>query len=751
MQSATEREYAGNPAGVETLRERTNLVQAGKQQLVASVAVGILCALPVVAVADQGDAATSIPESGEFAERALAEGVWTSADGATVTYEASFFEPYQTVSAADMLRWVPGGAALLPDNRRRGNQQEKRGFGSGGDQVLINGKRISGKSNDISSAMQRIQASVVSRIEVIRGTTAGLDVRSEGTLINVVLTEELSGGSGSWQLHSGFYGESAEYDGLVSYSNTAGKLNYLVSAEIGPYNRGGTEDRFEEFFTPDTNTLFEQRDIHRPELEQQLVLNTSGSWSFDNGDLLNLNARIADKEKEETETTIVTVVGNPDQENLLNRSLEDGLDWEFGGDIENRIGSGGVLKTRLIYSDKTKDESELVSLSSTVPGNVPSESLVLSDEQATESIIRSSYSWPLSGKQNLELGLEGAQNTLEKDVRLYEVLPDGTLDPIDLFNSNSDVEENRYEFFSTHFWQVREDVALESGLNFEYSKIEQTGVDVDNARSFTYIKPRFDLRWDLNDSTQFRSSLERTISQLDFGDFVASFDSEDDQVDAGNPDLEPEKAWEWKFTVERRLAEDAGILEAQVYYNAIEDHTDKVAATDIISAPGNIGDATHYGLTLKGSWRLAPIGLEGAVIDVTYNWQDSETTDPFTGEKRVMRFKPHNRYSIRFRHDIAAWKINYRVDVDWWGEREQHDITFRDVSDSLTPNVNASVQYRLTDNLLLWFDSRYAIDSHQRRVRERFSGNIADNDLLRTEVRNQYRRTEYIVGLRGQF
>ena len=81
-----------------------------------------------------------------------------------------------------------------------------------------------------------------------------------------------------------------------------------------------------------------------------------------------------------------------------------------------------------------------------------------------------------------------------------------------------------------------------------------------------------------------RDPLERTISQLDFGDFVASFDSEDDQVDAGNPDLEPEKAWQWKVTYERRLAEDAGVLEAQVYYNDIEDHIDKIAATDVISA-----------------------------------------------------------------------------------------------------------------------------------------------------------------------
>ncbi len=334
---------------------------------------------------------------------------------------------------------------------------------------------------------------------------------------------------------------------------------------------------------------------------------------------------------------------------------------------------------------------------------------------------------------------------------LFEILPDGSLDPIDVFNSDSDVEENRYELFSTHFWQLRENVALESALNIEYSKIEQTGIDISNSRTFTYVKPRFDLRWDLSDSTQLRGSLERTVSQLNFSDFVATFDRDDDQVDAGNPDLEPEKAWQWKLTYERRLSQDNGVLEAQLYFNDIEDHIDKIAVTDIISAPGNIGDAIHYGVELKGSLRLATIGLEGAVIDATYRWQDSETTDPFTGEKRVMRFKPNNRYSIRFRHDISAWKLNYRVDVDWWGEREQHDIAFRDVNDSLVPNINASIQYRLTDSLLLWFDTRFVVDSHHRRIRERFIGNIADNNPLRTEVRDQYRRREYILGFRGQF
>ncbi len=712
-----------------------------------SVAVGAaLVALgPYVNAAETGN-----PDLAEPAGTLIAAGVRSSSDGSIITYEAPFFQPYQSVTAADMLRWVPGGAALIPNEREANNQQNKRGFGSGGDQILINGKRLSGKSNDISSAIQRIQASVVSRIEVIRGTSAGLDVRSEGTLINIVLAEEVTGGSGAWQLHSGFYGDSPKVDGLISYSDSAGSMNYLVSAQYGPYNRGEPVDRIEELFDAGSGALFERRDIQLPSLTDQVVLNTSGNWDFANGDVLNLNARVEDNKRTQIEDSLVTVVGDPDTQKLQNTLIEDGIAWELGGDIENHIGDG-ILKTRAIYSSKNEDKSESVSLSSSVPGNVPSQSLILTDSLSTETIIRSSYGWPLTAGQNLELGIEGAINTLDKNVLLFEVLADGSLNPIDLFNSDSDVEENRYEFFSTHFWQMQDNVALETALNFEYSKIEQIGVDIDNARSFTYIKPRFDLRWDITDSNQLRGSLERTVSQLNFADFVATFDNDNDQVNAGNPELEPEKAWEWKLTFEKRLPNDSGVLATELFFNQIEDHIDKVAVTNVSSTAGNIGDAKVYGAFLRGSLRLAPLGLEGAVIDAEYRIQNSETTDPFTGEKREMIRKPKHRYTLKFRHDVTALKLNYSVDLEWFAERVATDINYQDRSETLTPRLSATAQYRLTDSLLLWFEARRISDESHRRYRQRYSGNIADDNLLRTEVREDFRRSTFILGLRGQF
>ena len=80
-------------------------MQADARQLIVSLTVGILCTVPLATVAADGDPPTSSRMSSESSERFLADGVWTSADGATGTYEASFFEAYTTVSAADMLRW----------------------------------------------------------------------------------------------------------------------------------------------------------------------------------------------------------------------------------------------------------------------------------------------------------------------------------------------------------------------------------------------------------------------------------------------------------------------------------------------------------------------------------------------------------------------------------------------------------------------------------------------------------------------
>ena len=675
------------------------------------------------------------------------DGVSTSKSGATVTYRASFFDQYDPISALDMLRWIPGASDIIPVPGGGGGQE--RGFGSGGDQVLIDGKRLSGKSNDISSAVQRIQARAVDRIEVIRGTASGLDVRTEGTLINIVLREDVGDGAGSWQVHASDYKQTGvAWDGSLSYGRSLDRFKYLVSLEIGPQDSGTSIIGRERYFAPD-GAQTEQRRYVRPREERTTTFAGAATWFFGNGDVAHFNVQFEEEDEENSRALVSTLTGSTDIETAFEREREDESEWEVGADMENHVGSGS-LETRLIVTNSESDGIQTVSQISSVT-NVPDEALVTFEQEETESIIRSSYTWEPGNAHTLEIGAEGARNTLNQFTRLFERLPDGSLVEIDVFNADSEVVEDRYEAFGTHFWTIATDKVLETGLNYEYSRIEQSGIDVSNARSFTYLKPRFDFRWDRTERDQVRATLERTVSQLDFSDFVASYDGRDDQISGGNPELEPQRAWEWQLTYEHRLAGDNGVVSARLFYNDIEDHIARVETSDGISGPGNIGDAEHWGVEFKGSLRLDAIGIEGAVIDAVYTLQDSETTDAFTGERRVIEYTPRHDIELTYRHDLPALRLNYSIEVQWRDDDREWDLNRIERDEERKPRNYVTVQYRAFERTNVYFQARHPFGYERRRDRDRYDGSIADGVLLRRELSTRTIEPEYVLGLRGQF
>jgi outer membrane receptor for ferrienterochelin and colicins len=121
----------------------------------------------------------------------------SSEDGSTIIYPASFFAPYNPNSASDMLDRIPG--VSIGGGRGRGGGGGSRGLGTSGD-LLINGQRLAGKDNSPRSQLNRIAAREVERIEIIRGTSAELDVRGSAQVINIVLVEAASRSSTTVEL-----------------------------------------------------------------------------------------------------------------------------------------------------------------------------------------------------------------------------------------------------------------------------------------------------------------------------------------------------------------------------------------------------------------------------------------------------------------------------------------------------------------------------------------------------------------------
>jgi outer membrane receptor protein involved in Fe transport len=224
-------------------------------------------------------------------------------------------------------------------------------------------------------------------------------------------------------------------------------------------------------------------------------------------------------------------------------------------------------------------------------------------------------------------------------------------------------------------------MTLETSLLYETSEITQSG-DVTKKRDFDFVKPKVDFRYNLTPTIQLRGTIEKVVEQLNFSDFVAATDSQDinSDVQSGNANLRQEWYWNYEFNSEYRLPNDIGVLSARLYF---EDWQDKIERLDVsisednlLSANGNIGDGTKYGLELNSSVRMRMIDMPNLLVTASISVEDSKITDPFLGTQRRFLFSNRGSSLLGFRHDIPKWNLNYGVSWNnsFDGNRTRIDI-----------------------------------------------------------------------------
>ena len=682
-------------------------------------------------------------------------GVTVTDAGNRVIYSPEYFTPYNVVTARDQLERIPGLQEIF-----EGGESDQRGFGNSGDQVLINGKRLSGKSNDIGSAMDRIQARQVVRIEVIRGTVTGLDVRSQGRVVNVVLDGTLVTGVGSWQANVEDYSDSSYGSGSeVSYSGDIGALNYLVSAQLG--TRKNMEDRTDLFFTP-ANRLYERQLEAERERANEHALTTNTSYTFANNDILNLNGRYAyaqETGRENSDRFAATADPLVFSNTLFITGNDLGREWELGGDYEHALENGNVLTALFVYTSNEGDEDNSFAVTPTGRPTVLRE-LQIENQQAAEKIVRGSYQWGLTETRSIQSGAEFALNSVTQRVALFED-NNGALVEVPLFNQDSTVEETRFEAFSTYTWQPLPALLLEGSVDLEFSELRQQGSDVSRARDLFFARPRFVARYDISGLTQVRARIERRVDQLDFGDFVASFSNDDNRVDvisAGNPELVPEQALEYELTYEHRLPNDLGVLSATGLYADIRDSIssvpllvrDETGATETRTATGNIDSARLYELSLNGSLRLAWLNLRTAVIEASLKLRDTSINDPFTGQERDFNFTPPYEWSLGFRHDTSWHNLSYGMTAYRDGESEQYDLDFSERQQSQA-ELELFVELQPIENFTIGLSVEETLRAENTRERLQYKGIRSAGMLERRELRTGQAGREITLTVQGVF
>jgi len=668
----------------------------------------------------------------------------------TVTYPASYFAQFDPVSVNDMLNRIPGISLVLESTVALDGSEIvdlRRGLGSGENQILINGKRMAGKENEGHSQLSRISASRVDYIELIRGTSGDMDVRGSGQVINIILLATASSSSLAAEFKMDRYHDGTlEPGGLLSFSNQIGDFNFLLSVEADSFYEHRVRSETSVNGDLSRKDALEQKDTRD---QTEYTFNMNVGYLLTENDRIHLNALYSENdppvEIDRQITDFATLPANLllERENLV----AERDDWEFGGDYEHKFNDSNKYKFLIIVNDKDL-RSIRERFASDDSGSPEVKTLFLeSNTRTRESIARTSYSWGLSDTQDVEIGVERAQTILDSVLALGVAGAAGApspavggLVPVALPNSNSSVEELRYEAFAVHNWQLNSRMSLETTLLVESSEIKQSG-DVSNKRDFDFIRPKLDYRFDITPSLQLRATVSKYVSQLSFTDFVASTNVDDNDQDAvsGNPELVQQKSWQYELNLEYRLPDDGGVLKSRLSYQDIEDVIDRVdvstSPTALDSAPGNIGDGKRYGLDLNASIRFGFIGLPDAVLTTALSLQDSEVTDPFLGIERRMAMHSRGYARIGFQHDLPSMNLNYGFNYYYGlkGDIKRYDID--DIEDYwFDPNMSIFVEKVALNGITFRLESTNSFDGERCRERTRFDGATIDGIVEEIET-----------------
>lgn len=708
--------------------------------------------------------------------------------GSTVVkYEKDYFANLTTVTLLDMLQAVPGVPDILNKNRqqRRGgpgaSSRGERGFGAGGDQILIDGKRLAGKANSIDDTLGRISADQVERIELIRGAAAGLDVQSQGLVVNVVMREGTSNSSTFVQAkgeYSGGHQFVPEF--LISHSGSRGNLEYTLSFER--QNNDFFFDGVEQFFDADDN-LKAIRTIDGNFDRFGLAFNTNLSYEFEDNSRLRLNGLFQPdgingrETRDKTSDTLRPVFWDTDRDNKR---------WEVGGDYSRSLGDLGNLKTLFVVNRNVQDVDVDRYKGSDDERFIYTRDIT--DEDRREKIIRASLSKGIFEGQTLEVGGEAAINTYDKTYQNFS--RDDADSEFEIGNFDDvRIKENRYEVFAIHGFNISKSMLLQSSLITEFSKIVadtyQDGAVVDTRDTqFTYLKPRVNFRYDVTDQDQVRFLVEKKVSQLNFNNFVTRYDQMAQIFRFGNTKIRPEQTWDFSATYEHRLPNDAGSFEIGAFYRKYTDHISTVDFTQYYDADlnpiadsetffnlnpdtvlrdyvddngesysakqGNIPSAKAYGVKAQTNLRLGFIGVPNATLSVNYTFERRRTTDQFTLEERNFDRHSNHRVTINFRHDVTKYQVAYGAEVRAQSDFQRYFISYY-WPNQPAANVKVFAEKTVYRDYKIRFEGEGLTRNRGGSDYYIYSDHIRFNDLYERQRRDNTRPVELRISLQGTF
>lgn len=565
-----------------------------------------------------------------------------------IIYEPGFFEIFAPQTALDMVREIPGFSITATSG--------DRGLGNASQNVLINGKRISGKSNDAETVLGRLAVSQVIRFEILDGSSlsiAGLN----GQVLNVV--SEAKGLSGNFRWRTQFRERLPAnlLDAELNVTTPLGKGELTLGINNNGAFRGGREGP-EVVADANGNIVFTRESDVRfrsesPEISAAYNVTGDGGSVFNIGGSFNFNPTRRDD---------ISPIISPNLSliNEVRENDEDQISFEINTDYEfDFIGARLKLIAFQRYENSINDNLFLQNFND---GSVDAGSQFNNITDEGESILRSELRWS-SGKSDWQLSFEGAYNFLDRTSELLILDDNGIFQNELLVGASARVEELRGDTTLSYSRPLTSKVNLQAIFGAEISNISQDGVN-GLSRSFVRPKGSLALSWRPNSQLNINARIERQVGQLNFGSFLASVDiGNNGNTNDSNPLLVPPQSWVGEIEINRTLGK-SGSIQLTFEGETISDLVDQIALGPDSEAVGNVDGARRFNTALDSTFLLGNIiGWTGARLDLRGEYEISSVPDQVFDFRRSISRGLIFRYGAEFRYDIpgTVWAAGFEA------------------------------------------------------------------------------------------
>jgi hypothetical protein len=513
----------------------------------------------------------------------------------------------------------------------------------------------------------------VLRLEMVDGATLDIGGLS-GDVVNVLTQQVSVQGNFTWR---------PQIRERIADHWPAGDLNISGNTALGDFGLGFKWDGFRGGGWGRTEEVRSSGDVVWRQVDPLFsndVPEISGTFNrvTGSGSIWNLNASV---EREHFRRWSLTRYQEPGESPTTEANRSSNRKWrtEIGADYEFALG-GGRLKLVGFFSERDGPNVSEIRYQQD-DASVPTGSRFSRDSTEGERVARGEYRWKALDS-DWTVSAELAHNFVDARGSLEALDDTGEYQPVDLPGATSRVAEARGESILNFSRPVGAGWSLQAGAGGEYSRLKQDGAN-GLTRSFWRPKGSVALAWNSPSGWELNLKLQRTVSQLNFFDFLASVDVQNDNANTGNPSLVPPQSWLAEVQTSRSFGRHGKVtltLEAE----DISDLVAQVPITATTEAPGNLASARRLQARLDAGLLLDGLGIPGGKLDIYASVRDTRMRDPLDGSHREFN---GNRYywNVDFRHDVPGTNWTWGLFSEVQSTNHSYRLDFEEHFTSANP------------------------------------------------------------------